>query len=280
DQDTFELEKELNLSAEEKESLLGDASPDGASPLHVPEATTEELLAKTLDELDQLHPVSEQPSSQRIPAFVVIGVLTLCAAAGSFFYLTSKQGPPPVIPVAQTNLAAKSAAAAPLRQKQEAENKPVMIPEAAQDNATRPAPSIPAEQQKPDSAKSAPSQPPSAERAKAEAGGLQPQEAKLLSPAAPAEKTHSVPGAEKKLAPIYAIHTDSYKTEETAIREINRLKKSGFDSYLQTADLKEKGVWQRVLTGKFSFPEEALKVQQELKKKYNKLDARIIAIEP
>jgi hypothetical protein len=80
-------------------------------------------------------------------------------------------------------------------------------------------------------------------------------------------------------AVLYTIHTDSYRKEQSALREAARLRKLGIAAFVQTLHLKEKGLWYRVMIGKFPGLEDARKMLNELQQTHKKTDARITTIE-
>jgi len=66
---------------------------------------------------------------------------------------------------------------------------------------------------------------------------------------------------------LYSLHTGSFKDKEVAAGERDRLKKMGFQAYLQTVDLENGQTWHRIKVGRYSTREEAEKTQNELRKK-------------
>lgn len=56
---------------------------------------------------------------------------------------------------------------------------------------------------------------------------------------------------------FYTIQISSFKTEQSATEEINRLKKKGYSSYISVSDLPDIGKWYRVRIGKFTTKEDA-----------------------
>ncbi len=62
----------------------------------------------------------------------------------------------------------------------------------------------------------------------------------------------------------YAIHIGSFRSKKRASSQLAMLQKKGFDAYQVEVDLKEKGVWQRVLVPGGVTREEAQVVQQKL----------------
>lgn len=80
-------------------------------------------------------------------------------------------------------------------------------------------------------------------------------------------------------SPVYTIHADSYRKEQSAILESARLRKLGVAAFVQTMNLKERGLWYRVMIGKFSSHEDAQKMLHELQQTHKKTDARITILE-
>ena len=80
----------------------------------------------------------------------------------------------------------------------------------------------------------------------------------------------------QKIKSIYSIHIASYRKKENAEMEKNRCQKIGFDAYTEPADLKEKGVWYRVLIGRFTTRELAEKEQEFMQRKLNPSYMKIV----
>ena len=77
------------------------------------------------------------------------------------------------------------------------------------------------------------------------------------------QETSSLPDREKpptKLA--YSVHVSSFKKQQSAEKQIKNLRTDGFDAYLETVDLGEKGIWHRVKVGHYATRAEA---QQAIK---------------
>ena len=101
---------------------------------------------------------------------------------------------------------------------------------------------------------------------------------KGAAPAAVKKEKASAEPVKKKTSPdiLYSIHSSSHKTKEVAVSEVNRLKKLGFGTYVQTATLKNGQVWHRVKIGNFNTRREAQKVQSELMRKDPESDSYIV----
>jgi len=65
----------------------------------------------------------------------------------------------------------------------------------------------------------------------------------------------------------YVVQTGSFKKMEEAERLKSQLTVKGYQAFVQTADLKEKGVWYRVLLGPLTTKSEAEALAGDLKKK-------------
>lgn len=59
------------------------------------------------------------------------------------------------------------------------------------------------------------------------------------------------------LPKIYGLHVSSWRDHESAFAHCETLRKQGFDTWINQVDLGEKGIWYRVLVGKFASVEEA-----------------------
>lgn len=73
----------------------------------------------------------------------------------------------------------------------------------------------------------------------------------------------------------YAVHIGSFRNKEGASRQLAMLQKKGFAAYQVEVDLKEKGVWQRVLVPGGVTLKEAKVVQQKLADIFPKEDSLI-----
>jgi cell division septation protein DedD len=56
---------------------------------------------------------------------------------------------------------------------------------------------------------------------------------------------------------IYTVQVESFKKREVATARMQELKSRGFDAWLVWIDLGDKGIWYRVLLGKFEDKSEA-----------------------
>ena len=74
---------------------------------------------------------------------------------------------------------------------------------------------------------------------------------------------------------VYSIQAGSHKKKEYAESEALRLKKMGFNAYVQTA-LRKRKTWYILKLGDFSTREEALKIQSELSQKVPELKSYIV----
>lgn len=356
DLDTFDLEKELNLSVTEKKKqdselsdLITTQSDSGitqdlepalhqnqvneteqgfpassAQPVKPPahEETKEAALERTLDELDKVHAAQQKPPGRPILHRALFAALVVCCIGAGIFYITAQQDEPVVVtrPKASPEKIIVKDVPLPLQKKGKNE---AALPMPMVDNTTMSDPKNAVTAQNIDSIKALPPVAAQAERPAEPQTDAPKKEEKPVEPIAGKEpiispsvvqgkvetagESSSVPAQQQqnleiKISPTsasdkgtpprtpeeggiapsqpYTIHTDSYKKEVSALRETTRLKKSGFDAYAQTINLNERGVWHRVMIGKFTTLEEAQKVQKALQTKYKKADARILRVEP
>ena len=70
--------------------------------------------------------------------------------------------------------------------------------------------------------------------------------------------------AEKR---FYSLHVSSFKNLSNAVKEVNKLKRSGHHAFYRHETVNGKGKWYRVYIGKFVDKEEARKLGSELKEK-------------
>jgi cell division septation protein DedD len=124
--------------------------------------------------------------------------------------------------------------------------------------------------------------PPAPERIRtataAAAAAAKPEQQKTTEPqqkveraAASADSAPAMPSLDKKPAPAqgaFSVHVFSFKTQQSAQAEIDRLNKRGFNAYLETVDLGAKGIWHRVKVGNYATRAEAEQARLDIKKKY------------
>jgi len=67
---------------------------------------------------------------------------------------------------------------------------------------------------------------------------------------------------------LFSIQIASFKAEERAKQSLNKAIQKGFDGYIATRDLGEKGLWHRVYVGRFQSKVQANDVLIEIKKSY------------
>jgi type II secretory pathway predicted ATPase ExeA len=77
---------------------------------------------------------------------------------------------------------------------------------------------------------------------------------------------------------IYTVHVNSFYHKQDAVARARELQDRGFDSWIAWKDLGDKGIWYRVLLGKYSTKDEALAMVRQLKllKEFHK--ARQLAV--
>lgn len=83
---------------------------------------------------------------------------------------------------------------------------------------------------------------------------------------------------EASLTSPYAVHVGSFKSQKRAARQVAKLQEKGFVSYSVKVDLKDKGVWQRVLIPGGTNRREAKVVQEKFAEFFPKEDSRILKI--
>ena len=66
---------------------------------------------------------------------------------------------------------------------------------------------------------------------------------------------------------FYTIYVESYTNEELAIGAAKKMRQSGYEMYVARVDVPGKGIWYRVLLGRFKDKETPRKVMEELKRK-------------
>ncbi len=76
------------------------------------------------------------------------------------------------------------------------------------------------------------------------------------------------PVANESTNKTLTIQVASFKEKPQAEQALNKIKKEGFEGYLVTKDLKEKGVWYRLYVGEFATKAEADQVLEKLKATY------------
>jgi cell division septation protein DedD len=89
--------------------------------------------------------------------------------------------------------------------------------------------------------------------------------------AAPDASDPAMPSPDTKQAPergVFSVHVFSFKTQQEAQQEIERLNRQGFSAYLETVDLGAKGVWHRVKVGPYGTRTGAEQARIDIKKKY------------
>ena len=107
-----------------------------------------------------------------------------------------------------------------------------------------------------------------AERAAAvkevEAEALEPQK-KVAKRAEAPDVVPPAPGGPGE-AP-FVVHTSSYRNLNLAVKEANRLARKGVDAFVSEADLGDRGLWYRVLVGRFATADDARSFARDLKER-------------
>ncbi len=91
-------------------------------------------------------------------------------------------------------------------------------------------------------------------------------------------KAAVVDKAEVSLTSPYAIHIGSFKSQKSVSRQLAMLQEKGFAAYQVEVDLKNKGVWQRVMVPGGTTRKEAKVVQKKLTELFPREDSRILEI--
>lgn len=111
------------------------------------------------------------------------------------------------------------------------------------------------------------------ERIRTRTAAGQPEPQQKTDPAAvPANIAPAIPAAaDNKPVPttrVFSVHVFSFKTQQAAQNEIDRLNKRGFNAYLETVDLGAKGIWHRVKVGNYASRAEAEQARLDIRQKY------------
>ena len=75
---------------------------------------------------------------------------------------------------------------------------------------------------------------------------------------------------------LYSLHTGSFTKESIASAEAERLKRMGFNSYIQKVSLKNGQTWYRIKVGDFNTRDEAKEIQNKLKQKAPHIKAYVM----
>lgn len=271
-----ELESSLK---ESKTSARGETTEELSGTGSMAEQkSVEDDLAEVLEKYDpdkgRAAGASEQTklkpkrSSKLSLAILVIVMLVLTVAiVGGIFFLKFQQGPSPMVAQLKTKTT------------QDTEKVSGTIVKKEQGIAVAKKESAPAD---------------TVQKTKSETPPKKTDKVKEVTPATvkkdetPSGKKETEPAAVKKekspadhveettpTGVLYSIHVSSHKTKEAAASEVNRLKKLGFDAYLQTATLKNGEVWHRVKVGDFNTRRKAQKIQNKLIQKDPQSDSYI-----
>ncbi len=66
---------------------------------------------------------------------------------------------------------------------------------------------------------------------------------------------------------LYTIHCASYKTSEQAVTDVKKMAAIGYPAFIMQVEIKEKGKWYRVYTGKYETKQKARLAAEEMVKK-------------
>ena len=81
-----------------------------------------------------------------------------------------------------------------------------------------------------------------------------------------------------KLVCIYTVQVSSYRNRQLALSHVQQLQERGLDVWITRVDLGERGVWYRVLLGKYKNRSEALANMNRLRETKEFQDSRQIAV--
>jgi len=244
------------------------------------------------DTLDITESTEEQPphgkgrrSKKRLILTLLLGVLIIAAAylLGNYFLLnpasnqTKKTMPARIPPRTAAKKAPASIPALETQAQKPSTSQTGKTASAQQPEPSAPEKTVPAQQP----------QPPAPEKALYKEIKQKSEEEKTVSalkkPAPPAEPVKSqqvdsgVTDRQKasKKQP-YSVHAYSFKAEQDAQNEIKRLRGLGFDAYLATIELEEKGTWHRVKVGHYATRAEAVQAAQEIRQKNPRITPQIL----
>jgi len=254
-----------------------DATPDSFT------TSTNAAPDFSLEAFAETPPAAGSSSKFRLIALALLGAVII---AGAYFladYFLQKTEttqqiatPAPAARKKTKPVAKKTESALPepaVLAKPAPESATVIVPETTMPAAPPAQPSAVQPAQEPQPTRSVP------ERSRAQTAPEKPQLQKTIGPqqaalpaAAPADITQAIPpSALEKPAPKpgeFSVHVFSFKTQQAAQHEIDRLNKRGFNAYLETVDLGAKGIWHRVKVGHYATRDEAEQARQDIKKKY------------
>lgn len=297
------------ITVENKPAATGGTA--ATSDQETPQEVSPEVLQQIIDGLDKAGPQQQTRAPQRKPAFLLIVALVLGVAAISILSAPgSKDLLVNILRLVQPQQKALDQESAPVGEKQPVSS--LQMPggddttgEKQQATADSEHPAVTQDQQRTVTVQNEFVQPSSvptdtAQKATAvhPAPVQQPATTELQVRAA-SDNTTAVQNSRQPTAqiatengtgelqhkeslqasPVYTIHADSYRKEQSAILESAKLRKLGVAAFVQTMNLKERGLWYRVMIGKFSSHEDAQKMLHELQQTHKKTDARITILE-
>lgn len=74
----------------------------------------------------------------------------------------------------------------------------------------------------------------------------------------------------------YSIHVYSFKAKQDAEKEIKRLRDRGYDAYLATVELENKGTWHRVKIGHYATRDDAQQAAEAFRQKHPRVTPQIL----
>lgn len=277
-------------------------------------AESTEMLDQALEEFDPMvdeHFKNKKKSKSSSTLLLTLLLFCVLGAAGYyyFFMMGEPEVPAPAVPARVVQPKKKAAPVAKPAAPAENPIAPVAKPMAPAEKPAAPAAAPAAETKEPAPAKPAqevkkPEAPVAAPAVKAETKSQEPTPAapepeKAVMPAqtVPAPEADSAEPAEvKKPAkeaqpaaapqapavkagqPVFSVMLASFRSRKNADKEVQRLRKLGYDARIMRIDLGRKGVYNRVLVGAWPSRFEAQDKADELRSKLGRPDASIIPV--
>jgi len=273
----IDLENEINTAIENDDVMQKEVS-DVETKSNDEELTTKEILDKALDELDSVN--DDKLSYEKKPSTnwsAVIGILAILVvfAGGGLYYLKYKTGSA-IYKKPAIKIAAKE---------DKGLNK--LLKRDVVKDEKRAEPAKPKKNQLAEkTAKPVVNQPKTVKKkVTAEEKKLQ---VERVTPSKEIIKKQHVKPAESVIkttvkkpltmpAVTYVVHAGSFKKNQVAQQEAKRFNNKGFQAYVERKDLTKngKGIWYRVIIGRFSTRAKAEIEQKKLSSKFN-VQSRII----
>lgn len=108
----------------------------------------------------------------------------------------------------------------------------------------------------------------------------QPSPAGIKSTTTSTHDTTSLPGVTgaEEFGHAYSIQIRSYREDRRALADVNQLRKLGYQAFIIKLDIPGKGIWHRVMFGKFQAEADAHAMLKKVKTTKGFSDARIIRV--